>query len=96
MRYLILLALLGTLTGCTTTGQHFTEYYPDGSVKHKLNIRHWTAFTDTKAQEFSTETQMEEFIFNMDATGLKMSVNTNALKAVVEGAVEGAFKLKGF
>jgi hypothetical protein len=95
MRYLILLILL-SITGCTTTGQHFTEYYPDGSVKHKLNIRHWTAFTDTATAEFSTETQMEEFIFNLDAKGLKMTVNTNALKAVVEGAVEGAMKFKGF
>ena len=74
--------------GCSTHGQHFTEYHPDGSVKFDMDIRHYTLFMNSEAAKLQVETQMEEFIFNVNADQWKQSVDTNFIRQVIELAEE--------
>lgn len=79
-------------TGCSVTRQQFTAYDTFGERKHQLDLYHITFLMDSRAATLKNETQTEEYINTLNSEGLFLGVNTNALKAVVEGAVAGALK----
>jgi len=88
---MIIMTLL--LTGCSVTRQQFTAYGPGGEIKHELDVYHVTFLVDGRAAILRNETQTEEYINTLNAEGVSLTVNTNALKAVVEGAVSAALKV---
>lgn len=90
-----LIPLLVLLTGCSMTGQHFTKFNPDGTINHELHLRHYTLFMDSKAATLRSETQTEDFIHTLNAEGIGLMVNTNALKAITEAVVSTVLKSQG-
>lgn len=78
-------------SGCTTYSETFTYYGPDGT-NHTLTISHNTFLIYGKANKLATETQTGEFIRTVNASGLQVKTDADAVKAITEGITEGILK----
>lgn len=86
-----LLPLLLFVSGCTTYRERFT-YYGPGGTNHTVSITHNTFLIWGQAAKLATETQTMEFIRTVNAEGLSFKPDSDSIKAISEGAVDGALK----
>ena len=83
--------LLMLICGCTTYREQFT-YYGPGGTNHTVSISHNTFLIFGQAAKLSTETQTEEFIRTVNAQGVSLRTDADAVKAITEGVTEGVLK----
>ncbi len=83
--------LMFVCSGCTTYSESFT-YYGPGGTNHTLTISHNTFLVYGKASKLATETQTGEFIRTVNAEGLQIKTDSDAVKAITKGITEGLLK----
>jgi hypothetical protein len=86
-RFLPFLAI--ALVGCTNYREDFTKYNDDGTVAHQVHVTHRTFLIVGKAATLHTETQTEDFIRNVNASGISVKTDAEATKAITEGVAKG-------
>lgn len=59
---------------------------------YTVRVRHFSLFQWGRAARLQTATRTREFVRSINAVGLESGTDAEALKAVVSGAVEGAFR----
>jgi hypothetical protein len=91
-RFLALAGVAVALTGCTNYSEDFTKYNGDGSIAHTVHVTHRTFLIVGKAATLRTETQTEDFIRNVNASGVSIKTDAEAAKALTEGIAKGVIE----
>ena len=86
LKLAVVLVLLGIaswlLTGCQTYNERFTYYDPAGTTNHTVHVSYRTILTFGEASKLSTSTQTEEFIRTVNAEGVTVKGDSEALRAL--------------
>lgn len=77
---LIIAAFL--LTGCQTYNERFTYYDPAGQTNHVVHVSYRTFLTWGEAAKLQTSTQTEEFIRTVNAEGVTVKGDSEAIRAL--------------
>ena len=91
MKRLLPVAMLILLCGCTTYHERFS-YYGPGGTNHTVCISHNTFLIWGEIAKLSTETQTEEFVRKVNAEGLSVKTDAEAIKAITEGVTDAVLK----
>lgn len=70
------------LTGCQTYNERFTYYDPAGATNHTVHVSYRTFLTFGEASKLSTSTQTEEFIRTVNAEGITVKGDSEAISAL--------------
>lgn len=80
-------------SGCSHYSEQFT--YLDsqtGMTNHVVRVRHATFLMWGEANKLETETQTAEFIRTVNAEGIILKPDSEAIKSLTEGVVEGVIE----
>lgn len=91
---ILLVAFLLLLSGCSHYSERFT-YFDGGQTNHVVKVTHITFLMWGRAAALQTETQTQEFIRSVNAQDVESRPDAESIKAIVEGAIEGAAKAIG-
>jgi len=82
-------------TSCSHYSERFTYYDTQGQTNHLVNISHTTFLVWGEAGKLSTETQTGEFIRTVNSEGILLKPDSDFIKALTEGLVDGVTKGAG-
>lgn len=88
---LVLALALGT--GCQTYNERFTYLQPDtGLTNHVVHVSYRSFLMWGEAAQLRTETQTQEFIRSVNATGLKVGAEKEVIQGITEGVTSAVLK----
>ena len=90
MKTLILIIAIILLSGCSHYAERFTYIDPaSGNTNHVVSVTHTTFLMGGEAAKLKTETQTMEFIRTVNAEGISQRPDSESIKAITAGVVEG-------
>jgi len=78
------------LSGCVSYNERFTYYDPVGATNHTVHVSYRTFLTFGEAAKLSTSTQTEEFIRTVNAEGVIVKGDSEAIRALGSAIGEAA------